>query len=507
MAQLTWRNIDAPDFGSAIRALSDSNNQLQRAFSGVGQAFTDYGVRRQNENTGNIQLALSKYGTNADLQAAIQQGLLDPNALREQYGNFNAAEIAKYQNTLANDLQTREVNQQGIDQTNNLNQFGGQITDALVRARQGDRSAIDALSTNPNVLGSVLSKYSQDIATNLGQAGQDAETARNNMANNAIGRTNASANVMNAQTSRLSANAQIADQNRRWDAGQLQRQVSDQANQTTLDNRANVIEGAKQFNPQANMLPEEQLDKFTRSLINVDPNKREALLQGFKSAMQTYQGGNAAAQAQQQVAPVSEEVSNLGSGYKSIISSANGQANAWNNTISASQQSDVKSIPDAVKALKDMGLDTTDRKVNDFVQQAVGMGATPSEALAIASGTGRASYTSIIDGKTTLNMSAALDGVKDYMKYKTSTEGLQARERMNTQNSTVDDLVNKANLAIRRQQNAILQGRPDRAAALQAEVDAARNNLRAYGGLVEKTNPPPAPVTPNFTGWQPSWQR
>lgn len=234
MAQLTWRNIDAPDFGSAIRALSDSNNQLQRAFSGVGQAFTDYGVRRQNENTGNIELALSKYGTNADLQAAIQQGLLDPNALREQYGNFNAADIAKYQNALANDLQTREVNQQAIDQTNNLNQFGGQITDALVRARQNDRSGIDALSANPNVLGSVLAKYSQDIASNLGAAGQDAETRRSHLADEA----NAAANTAIART-----NANLRQQE--FDAGAKARLVQNMQYDQVLNNREAVQDGAK----------------------------------------------------------------------------------------------------------------------------------------------------------------------------------------------------------------------------------------------------------------------
>ena len=226
MAQLTWRNIDAPDFNSAIAALSQSNNQLQRAFSGVGQAFTDYGQRRQSENTGDIQLALSKFGTNADLQAAVQQGLLDPNALREQYGNFNAADIAKYQNTLANDLQNREVNQQTIDSTNNLNKYGGQITDALVRARQNDRSGVDALSANPDVLGSVLAKYSQDIAGNLGAAGQDVETRRSHLA----GEANAAANTAIART-----NANLRQQE--FDAGAKGRLLQNMQYDQTINNK------------------------------------------------------------------------------------------------------------------------------------------------------------------------------------------------------------------------------------------------------------------------------
>ena len=253
MAQLTWRNIDAPDFGSAIRALSDSNNQLQRAFSGVGQAFTDYGVRRQNENTGNIELALSKYGTNADLQAAIQQGLLDPNALREQYGNFNAADIAKYQNALANDLQTREVNQQGIDQTNNLNKYGGQITDALVRARQNDRSGIDALSANPDVLGSVLAKYSQDIASNLGAAGQDAETVRSHRASEA----NAAANTAIARM-----NADLRKQE--FDAGAKGRLLQNMQYDQAISNKEAGEAGTKAL---SNLSPDVPLAQFKQNEV------------------------------------------------------------------------------------------------------------------------------------------------------------------------------------------------------------------------------------------------
>lgn len=253
MAQLTWRNIDAPDFNSAIAALSQSNNQLQRAFSGVGQAFTDYGQRRQSENTGDIQLALSKFGTNADLQAAVQQGLLDPNALREQYGNFNAADIAKYQNTLANDLQNREVNQQTIDSTNNLNKYGGQITDALVRARQNDRSGVDALSANPDVLGSVLAKYSQDIAGNLGAAGQDVETVRSHRASEA----NAAANTAIARTT-----ANLRQQE--FDAGAKGRLLQNMQYDQAISNKEAGEAGTKAL---SNLSPDVPLAKFKQDEV------------------------------------------------------------------------------------------------------------------------------------------------------------------------------------------------------------------------------------------------
>lgn len=504
MAALTWRNVDAPDLSGALRSLAESNNNVQNAFAGAGLALKDWGRGVQQANTGNIELALAKFGTNADLQAAVQQGLLDPNALRQQYGNFDAASIARYQNDLANSLQTREVNQQGIDKNNNLNQFGGQLSQTLIDARNGVPGAAERLQGMQanGLLGSVAAQFAPQIADASGAAGRDAETSRSNRANEGIA-------GMNAATSRLNVTSEISDRDRRWNAGSLGRQVGDLGNQNILDADKNLRAGAAQFDPTSPKLPAEQREAYARSLTNENPADREAKLKGFDASAQNYtNGGPNAQKAAAVVAPDLQQVSNLSAGLKSILSASAGQANAWNNMLGQTENSEVKSIPDAVTALKAAGLDTTDRKVNDLVQQAVGMGATPAEALAIAQGSGRGSYTSIVDGKTTLDGSKFLDGVKDYMKYKTSTDGIKQRQSVADQTQKIDTLTSSLTSLLQRQQYYLQQGRTDRATALNDDVAKAKSALNAYAGLVNQTNPVQQQPTnvPNLAGWRPSWQ-
>lgn len=503
MAALTWRNVDAPDLSRAIQTLSDGNANLQRAFAGAGTALQDWGRNVRDTNTGNAELALAKFGTNADLQAAIQQGLLDPNALRETYGNVDAGALARYSNDLATSLQNREVAQQGIDRTNNQIQFGSQLAGALVDAGNGNMTTLEALRNNPNIRGDVLMQAAPDIQAASAAFQTRAEQQRSNRANEGIA-------GQNAATNRLNVQAEIDARNRAWQAGALQRQVSDQQNQATLDANANLQAGAKAFDPNSNRLPAEQREVLNRSLVNAPPAEREAKLKGFDASVGAFMNPTDPTQAlaQQALAPDLQAVSNLNSGLKSIVNASAGQANAWNNTIQVSTDSNVKSIPDAVAGLKAMGLDTTDRKVNDFVQQAVGMGATPAEALAIASGSGRGSYTSIIDGKTTLDGAAALQGVRDYMKYKTSTEGIKTRQSVADQTQKIDTLSNAVSTLLQRQQYYVAQKRPDRAQALQGDIDKAKAQLSAYAGLVNQTNPvQAAPTAASIgAGWRPSWQ-
>lgn len=498
MAALTWRNVDAPDLSGAIRTLSDSNASLQNAFSGAGLALKDWGRGVRDANTGNIELALAKFGTNADLQAAVQQGLLDPNALRETYGNFDASAIARYQNDLANSLQTREVNQQGIDKNNNLNKFGGDLSQTLIDARNGVPGAAERLqSLQANgLLGSVAAQFAPQIADAAGAAGRDAETSRSNRANEGIA-------GMNAATNRLNVTSEISDRNRRWDAGNLGRQVSDLGNQATLDADANLRAGAAQFDRDSQRLPAEQREAYSRSMTNMNPADREARLKGFDASVANFTGAGPTAQkAAAAVAPDIQQVSNLSSGLKGIVSASAGQANAWNNMLGATENSEIKSPTDAIAALKTAGLDTTDRKVNDLVQQAIGMGATPAEAVAIAQGSGRGSYTSIVDGKITLDGGRFLDGVKDYMKYKTSTDGIKQRQSVTDQNQKIDTLSASITNLLQRQQYYLQQGRPDRAQNLQSDIDKAKSSLNAYAGLVNQTNPvqQQAPANINWNG-------
>ena len=512
MAQLTWRNIDAPDLSTAISALSQSSNNLQRAFAGAGQAFTDYGVRRQGENTGNIELALSKYGSNADLQTAIQQGILDPNALRSQYGNFDASAVAQYQNKLATDLQGREVAQQGIDKTNNLNQFGGQLSQTLIDARNGVPGASERLQQlqDSGLLGGVAADFAPQIATMSGQAKQDAETSRNNLANNAIGRTNAGANVMNAQTSRLDTNSAIQQRDRQWNAGELGRQVSDMNNQGTLDTPTNIAKGAGLFNPQSNDTPDVQRSKLQRQLIDnkTDPTDRDEILAGFDNNAKAFLNpqNTDVAKAGAATAPAASELSNLTSGAKSLISNAAARVDPWNNVWSAAEQSGVKTIPDAMAQLKQLGMDTTDRKLNGIIQDAVTAGASPAEVVAIAGGAGRGSYTSIVDGKTTLDESAFKDGLKQYMQSKNSTTGIEQRKRVTDENAKVDAMSAPVQKLLQQQQWQIARGRPDLAAALQPQINQGTQAIRDYLGTSAAAPVQSQPANPqSMAGWQPSW--
>lgn len=508
MAQLTWREVSNPNFGVALGGLSDASQAIGGSFNNLAQNLSQIGQRQRTQDTGAAQLALSQYGSNQDLQAAIAAGLTGD--LQNQFGNLDQGALAQYLNTYAGDLQKREATQQGIDTTNNLNQFGGDISQILIDARNGVPGASQRLAqlTQQGLSGGVASQFAPQIADASGRAGQDAETSRNNLAQNAIGRTNAGANVMNAQTSRMGTQAEIEQRNRQWAAGGLQRQVSDAVNTDTLATRENIDKGAQKFDPNSGDSPDVQRGKIVRSMANASPKERDALLSGFDSSVQSFLNPNnpQVQQAAAATAPVSNQVSAIATGAKGIIANAAQQANPWVNAWSAAEGNGAVTIPDAITKLKDFGLDTTDRKVNSLVQQAVDMGATPAEAVAIASGAGRGSYTSLVDGKITLDSSAFIDGVKDYLKYKTSTDGIKQRQSITEQNNKVDSLTAPVQKLIKDQQWALAQGRTDRAAALQPRIDAANRELQRYVGLVQETNKPPAPVAPQYTqGWQPSW--
>lgn len=240
MAQLTWRNVDAPDLSRSIQSLSGAQENFQRSLYGAGAALQDWGQGVKDTNTGNIQLALSKYGSNTDLQTAIQQGLLDPNALRGQYGNFDAGAIAKFQGDLAGQLQTREKNQQGIDLTNNQNQYGAQIADALVAAGQGDMSKWAALQGNSDIKGSLISDAAPTVQTAQGQFATRSEQIRSNRANEGIAGQNASTNARRVQ-------ADIDQNNRAWNAGETQRTLTERQGQNQLSNLNAQKAGANAF--------------------------------------------------------------------------------------------------------------------------------------------------------------------------------------------------------------------------------------------------------------------
>lgn len=216
MVALTWREVGAPNFGASLSSIGDASQAIGGSFNNLAANLANIGQRQRREDTGAAQLALSQFGSNTDLQSAIRDGLVGN--LQNQYGNLDSAALADYLNNYATSLQNREKTQQGIDLTNNQNQYGGAIADALVRAGQGDMSGWAAIQSNPEIMGGLISDAAPNVQTAQGQFATRAETARSNRANEG----NAAARLALAQ--------------REFNAGQLQRDIQTRLGQRQLSN-------------------------------------------------------------------------------------------------------------------------------------------------------------------------------------------------------------------------------------------------------------------------------
>ena len=91
MAQITWRNIDAPDLGGAARIMDVGSNNIRDAIQGV------LGLSQQQANLSNLNFDTARTRNTADLQNSLlgindpsqldaQRDQFAPEALRSQYG-------------------------------------------------------------------------------------------------------------------------------------------------------------------------------------------------------------------------------------------------------------------------------------------------------------------------------------------------------------------------------------------------------------------------------------
>ena len=109
MAPLTWRNVDAPNFSSAIQGIAVSGQLLDRAGSGLTEAVNSYQDGRTQANSAQLMADILKNKSPAELQSALSRGVLgnlDPRYITPEALNF----AADYQTTLLkNDLANREL--------------------------------------------------------------------------------------------------------------------------------------------------------------------------------------------------------------------------------------------------------------------------------------------------------------------------------------------------------------------------------------------------------------
>ncbi len=102
MAEITWKNIAAPDLGTSVAATQAAGQNLNRGFD----AFKDVAEQQQNiekqnyENTTKnnnqaISSRLQELGSLKDFNAANEEGAFNIAALKEQYGSQFSPELAQ----------------------------------------------------------------------------------------------------------------------------------------------------------------------------------------------------------------------------------------------------------------------------------------------------------------------------------------------------------------------------------------------------------------------------
>lgn len=123
MATLTWRNVDAPDFGSSIRGLATSGAMVDNALSRIGEGLSQY--RQQQQQTGDQQVLMNslRYSDPKLFQQALANGAVyggvDPKTISPQVLASLGSRSADLLRQAALG-QNMEANQYNLDRTRSI---------------------------------------------------------------------------------------------------------------------------------------------------------------------------------------------------------------------------------------------------------------------------------------------------------------------------------------------------------------------------------------------------
>lgn len=492
MAQLTWRNVDAPDFSRSLQNISSAQDNFQRSLLGAGTALQDWGKGVKDTNTGNIELALSKYGNNNDLQAAVQSGLLDPAALHNQYGNFDAATIAKYQNELANNLQTREKNQQDINYVNNQDKFGSAVANALVQAGNGNMAAWAAAQQNPEIMGRLLSQAAPGVESAHNQFANRAEQIRSDKANEGIA-------GMNASTNARRVDADINQMNRVWDDGAQNRTIQHRVGDKTLTGMDATDAGATALNG----IGDTPMAQFRQQKINElqAENKSPEYINNFTASMdkqfQLAMAGNpnapvAKAQIDNNVIPL---VKGNTAAANDSINAKYDSKNTLMKTYRSAQEDATDYKGDSNKAIDNIltfAPDSDRSQIRDYVNDGVAKGIPLSQLVASARnntestkwGAVKGYIPGFSDNSSKLDVSKALDTAKQLQSSNAQQELASLATNMDVDRQAVTQAEANVNNATNLYQEMLTRKGAQSPQALSAYA-AVQNALEAQKRLTE----------------------
>lgn len=476
MAGLTWREVGAPNFGAALSGVGDASQAIGGSFNNLAANLAGIGQRQRRADTGAAQLALSRFGSNTDLQSAIQAGLVGD--LQGQYSNLDSAALADYLNNYSTSLQNREQTQQGIDRTNNQNQYGGQIADALVRAGQGDSTGWAAIQANPDIMGSLLTEAAPGVQTAQGQFATRAETSRSNRANEG----NAAARLALAQ--------------REFNAGNLARSLQER----TLNKQLTNMDAAEAGGTSLNNIGDKPVAQFRQETIERLQKEGKgsdyinSYVTGLDNAYKLRTTGNpnsavADATITSSVAPVVQgNTQAANDSINATYDSRNTLMRTWRNA--QDDATDYKGDSNkAVDAISAIATDSDRNDIRDYVNKAVSSGVPLNQVVAAAknnlTSTAFGSLKSVIpglqDSSSKLDSSAALDTARALQNSNARQELAEQSTQMNVDRQRVAQAEQGVNAATTLYQEMVTRfgsNSPQASAAwntLQNSINSQRN--------------------------------
>ncbi len=166
MAALTWRNVDAPDFGRALEGVQQFNQMLGQAFSTAKQGINEFDAEKSKQVNAALQLQLASATTPEEVKAIQAQLASNPDARRlsaETLGQVGSrATNILNQQQLALGIKGETANQEWAGTTRGRQVTQWAATDAVrpvlaqIAAARGDQDAIQKIyAQNQNLLGNI----------------------------------------------------------------------------------------------------------------------------------------------------------------------------------------------------------------------------------------------------------------------------------------------------------------------------------------------------------------
>lgn len=159
MAQLTWRNVDAPDTARTVLGMGALTGAISNSFDRLGQVFEDRHTAAVKKGTGDQIARLMMAKDVAGLEG-MRGTAMDP-------GNWQLdnAQVGEAFNNMFNTLQERGIkSEQILDDTEMRNKGGAFVADLMNVTRNG--GSMDPLLAGSRIAGKFASDYTNAWDTN-----------------------------------------------------------------------------------------------------------------------------------------------------------------------------------------------------------------------------------------------------------------------------------------------------------------------------------------------------